>query len=103
VPKKNAIVMGTVALAPDAFWLKSATQGAQHFIVIAASDDRGLLYGAFALPRKITLGESLANLGQRETPYAPAIRCGTFRSLRRDGGTGRRWSLRWRMLPAARW
>jgi alpha-glucuronidase len=81
VPKENAIVVGTVAelgglipavtLAPDAFWLKSTTQGARHFIVIAASNDRGLLYGAFALLRKIALGESLPNLDQRETPYAP--------------------------------
>jgi len=81
VPKESAIVMGTVAqlgglipavtLAPDAFWLKSTTQGTGHFIVIAASNDRGLLYGAFALLRKITLGEGLANLDLRETPYAP--------------------------------
>jgi alpha-glucuronidase len=81
VPKENAIVIETVAQlggfipavtpAPDAFWLKSTTQGAQHFIVIAASNDRGLLYGAFALLRKVALGESLANLDQRETPYNP--------------------------------
>ena len=81
IPHESAIVIGTVAelgslipavtLPPDAFWLKSSTQGAQHFIVIAASNDRGLLYGAFALLRKITLGESLTNLDRRETPYAP--------------------------------
>ena len=81
IPHENGIVIGTVAelgglipavtLAPDAFWLKSTAQGAQHFIIIAASNDRGLLYGAFALLRKIALGESLKNLDQRETPYAP--------------------------------
>ena len=86
LPHENAILIGTVdeirraapglipdtTLAADAFWLKSATQGPLHFTVIAASNDRGLLYGAFALLRKIALGETLANLDQREAPYAPA-------------------------------
>jgi alpha-glucuronidase len=81
IPQENAIVIGKVdqlgklipaaTLAADAFWLKSVAQGPLHFIVITASNDRGLLYGAFALLRKIMLGESLANLDQRETPYAP--------------------------------
>jgi alpha-glucuronidase len=81
LPKENAIVLGLTGrlgsllpageLAPDAFWLKSVMQGGHHFIVVAASNDRGLLYGAFALLRKVTLGESLVNLDDRETPYAP--------------------------------
>jgi alpha-glucuronidase len=81
LPKENAIVIGTagqvrslipaVTLAPDAFWLKSVAQGQRHFLVITASNDRGLLYGAFALLRKIALGESIENLDQRETPYSP--------------------------------
>ena len=84
LPRENAIFLGTVdqirraapglisdtALAADAFWLKSATQGSLHYTVIAASNSRGLLYGAFALLRKIALGESLSALDQRETPYA---------------------------------
>jgi alpha-glucuronidase len=85
IPRENVILVGTideirrgapglipdVTLAADAFWLKSATHGPLHYTVIAASNDRGLLYGAFALLRKIALGETLANLDQRETPYAP--------------------------------
>ena len=84
LPRENAILIGTVseirraapglipdvALPTDAFWLKSATHGSQHFIVIAASGDRGLLYGAFALLRKVAFGETVAVLDQRETPYA---------------------------------
>jgi alpha-glucuronidase len=85
VPQENAILLGTagqihsalpgllpdVNLAADAFWLKSAAKGPLHYTVIAASNDRGLLYGAFALLRKIALGEAILNLDQRETPYAP--------------------------------
>jgi alpha-glucuronidase len=81
VPREDAILIGTIdqlhglipdaTLPVDAFWLKSVTKGSHHYIVIAASNDRGLLYGAFALLRKIALGDSLANLDQRETPYAP--------------------------------
>jgi alpha-glucuronidase len=81
IPTENAILIGTVdrlrglipdaTLPADAFWLKSVTQGSRHYIIIGASNDRGLLYGAFALLRKIALGETLANLDQRETPYAP--------------------------------
>jgi alpha-glucuronidase len=81
LPREDAIVIGTLdqlhdllpatTLPPDAFWLKSVTQGPVHFLVITASNDRGLLYGAFALLRKVTMGETLANLDQRETPYAP--------------------------------
>jgi alpha-glucuronidase len=81
VPRENAIVIGTVTrlgslipavrLTPDAFWLPSVDHGSLHFTVIAAVNDRGQLYGAFALLRKIELGESLANLDRQETPYAP--------------------------------
>jgi alpha-glucuronidase len=85
LPHENAILIGTVeeirraapglipdaTLPADAFWLKSAAQGPLHFTVIAASDGRGLLYGAFALLRRIALGESVAALDQRETPYSP--------------------------------
>ena len=82
LPRENAIVIGTVselgsllpattAISADGFWLKSVAQGTLHFTVITASNDRGLLYGAFALLRKIAVGETLANLDQREAPYAP--------------------------------
>ncbi len=82
VPGESAIVLGTLSeiprqwrldaqLAPESFWLKSLTEGSRRFIVIAAPDARGLLYGAFALLRHAALGESLANLDRRESPAAP--------------------------------
>ena len=85
VPQESAVVLGTLeeirravpawrleaSLAADAFWLKTVTAGRVNYIVITASNDRGLLYGAFALLRKIALGEPVANLDEREAPYAP--------------------------------
>ena len=85
LPKENAIVLGTVAqlsriapewhlnatLAPDAWWLKTVVSGHGQYLVISGGDERGVLYGAFALLRKIALGEPVAALDERESPYAP--------------------------------
>ena len=38
---------------------------------MTGSNDRGVLYGVFALLRKISLGEPIAKLNERQTPYAP--------------------------------
>jgi alpha-glucuronidase len=40
-------------------------------MVIAASDDRGVLYGVFAFLRRIAAGESVAAMNDRQTPYSP--------------------------------
>jgi len=53
------------SLAPDAFQLKS--NGA---ITVSAKDDRGLLYGMFALLRKIQIGEAIAKLDEQQAPSA---------------------------------
>src|SRR6202050_2035056 len=58
-------------LAPDAYWLKAETTNGKHTTLVAASNDRGVLYGTFALLRKIQLGESIASLDAKDTPYAP--------------------------------
>jgi alpha-glucuronidase len=85
IPRESAIVLGTLQeiraaaprwgmdadLAPDAFWLKTIADGRNRYTVVAASNGRGVLYGAFALLRKIALGEPVAQLDERQTPYAP--------------------------------
>jgi alpha-glucuronidase len=85
VPKDGAVLLGTLAeihaampgialpasLDADGFWLKNATAGGAHYLVIAGTDQRGVLYGAFALMRRIALGESLAAMDERQAPYAP--------------------------------
>jgi len=65
---KTEIVLSTDAsLTPDGYELKAANGR----ITIAGSNDRGVLYGAFALLRKVALGESLANLKERHEPRVP--------------------------------
>ena len=85
IPQENAIVLGTleqirhhapqwrldIMPAANGYWLKTVTAGRIRYTVIAGSDERGVLYGAFALLRKIVLGDAIANLDEKESPYAP--------------------------------
>jgi alpha-glucuronidase len=85
LPADGALVMGTLAalrrsaptvapngeLAPDGFWLGSVAVGKAHYLVIAGQNDRAVLYGAFALLRRIASGLPLTSLDQKEAPYAP--------------------------------
>jgi len=62
------IVLRTASgLKPDGYSLKM--DGGK--IVITGSNDRGVLYGAFALLRKVALSESLVNLDQKSEPRVP--------------------------------
>ena len=81
LPPEPAIVLGTLAdlhqfhitadLPPDAFWLTTASLNGVSYTVITAVNDRGVLYGTFALLRKIALGEPVAKLNEKQSPYAP--------------------------------
>ena len=68
-PRAQAIVLGGAAanLKPDGYWLKTV----DGKIVITGADDRGVLYGAFALLRKVALGESIAALDEKSEPRVP--------------------------------
>ena len=84
-PAEDSLVLGTLAdlerdapqlglagrLPTDAFWLKSVSAGGVKYTIVAGSNDRGVLYGAFALLRKIALGEPITNLDEKQAPYAP--------------------------------
>jgi len=81
VPAESAIILGTLAdfrhiapewkldakLAPDGYWLKYV----EGHTLVTATNDRGVLYGVFALLRKIALGEPVSNLDEKQEPYAP--------------------------------
>jgi alpha-glucuronidase len=85
LPRRPSILLGTVErvrllvpgapapteLAPDGFWLGTAALRGQTVIVVASTTDRGVLYGAFALLRRIARGESVARLSERQEPAAP--------------------------------
>ncbi len=85
LPKESAIVLGTLSnlrqampqlglnaeLAPDAYWLKTVVSSGVRYTVVTGADDRGVLYGAFALLRKVGSGAPIASLDEKQTPYAP--------------------------------
>lgn len=83
LPKESAIVVGTLDaiknvtsltadLKEDGYWLKTATIDGRPCLVVTGSNDRGVLYGVFALLRKIGLREPVSPLDERQVPYAPA-------------------------------
>jgi alpha-glucuronidase len=60
-----------VALKPEGYWLRTLTHGGESYVVVAGADDRGVLYGAFALLRKVAMGERIAALDEKQSPDAP--------------------------------
>jgi len=56
---------------PDAFWIGAARAGRRNVVVVAGNGDRGVLYGAFALLRRIALAQPVDGLNVREEPAAP--------------------------------
>lgn len=85
IPDESAIVLGTLAdlhraipglalnanLKPDGYWLRSVSVRGQPCLVIAAINDRGALYGAFAVLRKLALRQPLSGLNEVLNPSAP--------------------------------
>jgi alpha-glucuronidase len=85
LPDENAIVLGTVdsikraipsldagsGLKQDGYVLKTVAAGGKSYLVITARNDRGVLYGSFALLRKICLRDPIESLDERQDPCAP--------------------------------
>jgi alpha-glucuronidase len=85
LPKESAIVIGTFddvkkviptldkppKVSEDGFWLKSMQSDGQNFLLITAPNDRGLLYGAFAVLRKLALAQPVSGLNEQQSPAAP--------------------------------
>src|SRR6185437_13378476 len=82
---EDAVVLGTLdsmrAAFPElstpgdltggGYWLKAATVNGRSLLLVAGQDERGVLYGAFALIRKMALHERLDHLDEESNPYAP--------------------------------
>jgi len=81
LPKENAIILGTLAdlqqlhlsanLKPDGYLLKTVRVDKLTYTIVTAANDRGVLYGAFALLRKIAIGESIGELDEQQSPHSP--------------------------------
>jgi alpha-glucuronidase len=65
----------SVSLPPkigeDGYLLRTVKSGARTHLIITARNDRGLLYGAFALLRRIGLRQRIDPLDELASPYAP--------------------------------
>ena len=82
MPVESAILLSTLSdlrkaapalvpagtLAADGYCLKTFDTSGRRYIVITAENDRGVLYGAFALLRKIALGNPIDDLDEKQSP-----------------------------------
>ncbi len=85
LPKESAIVLATlddlraaapasslsVKLEKDGYLLRSMTINGRQCLVVTGVNARGVLYGAFALLRRIALREPIMNLNVTSEPAAP--------------------------------
>jgi alpha-glucuronidase len=55
----------------DAYLLRTTTTQGHSVLLVTAANDRGVLYGTFALLRKLALHEPIDHLNEQQTPYAP--------------------------------
>ena len=59
------------SISGDGFRIKTVRQGSAHYTVVAGGTERAVLYGVFALLRKIALQQPIDSLDETEVPYAP--------------------------------
>lgn len=58
-------------LRGDGYWLKAVPIHRHNSFVIAGGNDRGVLYGVFALLSKIARDQNISKIDDVEQPYAP--------------------------------
>ena len=85
LPAESAIVLGTAAdlqaaipqlrlpadLPADSYLVTTVTSNGAPRLVISGANDRAVLYGVFALLRKIGTGQTLNDHDPVQSPYAP--------------------------------
>jgi alpha-glucuronidase len=82
-PNEDVFVLGTVTefrhsfpelqavqISGDGFWLKTLHHHGHTNIVIAGADERGILYGTFALLSRIAQLQNISNLDDEQSPAA---------------------------------
>lgn len=101
LPKERAIVLGTFddvrkalpvvekmpEIGLDGYWLKTVEADGQRYLLVTAPNDRGVLYGTFALLRKIALSQPVAAVDERQSPASPLRMIVHWDGL--DGSVGR--------------
>jgi alpha-glucuronidase len=76
--KERAILVGTFQelgltgdAAAESYALRTVVRNGVRSLAVTGPDERGVLYGAFALLRKIAFGEPIGTLDEKQSPYAP--------------------------------
>lgn len=84
LPREKAIVLGLLPavrmaalglppsqeLMPDGFWITTAQVNKSECLIIASANDRGVLYGVFALLSKMARNEPIAHLNEVQRPFS---------------------------------
>jgi alpha-glucuronidase len=72
-PSSTPVIVLTIdtSLAANSFRIRSSGAGGKKSLRVSGGDDRGVLYGVFALLSKIARHESIANIDETEQPSAP--------------------------------
>ncbi len=72
MPSGDTIVLATFeAPVEGSYRLKADTRNGHTILMIEGAGDRGVLYGVFALLRRIALGRGIENLDEQGAPSAP--------------------------------
>jgi alpha-glucuronidase len=85
MPSETVIVLGNLKrvrnafpsvqppreLREDGYWLTTAQVHGLRCLIVTATTDRGVLYGAFALLRKIALEQDVTRIDEEQNAYAP--------------------------------
>jgi alpha-glucuronidase len=58
-------------LPPEGFWLLWKQEKSRSLVIVAGSDERGTLYGAFDLLRRMAKGEDITHLNMTDSPAMP--------------------------------
>ncbi len=64
-------ILWDARLKEDGYWLKSMALDGRRCLVVGASNDRGVLYGTFAVLRRMALQAPLDAMDERVEPFAP--------------------------------
>jgi alpha-glucuronidase len=66
-PSEPAIFLrNDASITPDGYWLRTTSKG-----IVISGNGAGVIYGTFVFLRKIALGQSIADLGERDAPRVP--------------------------------
>jgi alpha-glucuronidase len=71
VKRQFPAIVGPTDLRTGGYWLRTMQVEGRRLFLITSTDSRGVLYGAFAWLRHVTVGDSVGQLNETSNPAAP--------------------------------